>query len=511
MVVRLLAVDDAPPLFYLLEKLQTSIFGDSEAALRAVSVGAGVFSVAAVLWSARRRGSLADLWSAGFLTVATTGIFHSRQARSYGVLLLAGTGLVLSARALLFGQKRAGPLLAVSGATLCLTHHVGVVLVLTSLVLWPLGTSDRPSLKVWIGWHLPALLIWVLLWSGANTQLRVHEELNVWVAHYWQTHSLFLAPLYSLGLFLPVGLPPSELSVGFASQGSTSPLFTVLSLVFGAVCLGAAAPHRTRGERREFLLETGFLLLPLLALAVASLMVTPVYVLGRTDVLAYPAFVFLIGRGLARLPRKASWFFLAFWAALSVLSLAPSYGVGNTHLAKGIDRRLAASLGQSGLASEDWVIHTFMTAPTIEYYLERLGFSHQTAWYPLIAQENTASTYPTPADSSRAYLAEANNLFVRMNDALPEDADVWIFGSVVSITDETVAEVRESGSVTCEQIGYPVSLLVYTLVGRAPVRVPFLYHQDWVAGDRVVMRIPKRSWIPREDLETVEIVVKPIR
>lgn len=523
MMERLWAVDDAPPLFYILEKLQTSIFGDNEASLRSVSVGAGVLSVALVLWFARQRRAGSDLWGATFLAIATTGIFHSRQARSYSVLFLAATGLVLSARAMLSGQKRAGLLLLLSSSTLCLTHHVGVILVLTSLVLWPLGTKRRPSLRVWVGWHAPALLIWATLWLGASAQLQVHEELNVWIAHYWETHPIFLAPFLSLGLFLPVGLPSSELSVGFATQGNMSGLFTSVSLVFGMICLGAAAFYvsRSRGqphladrkleERHELLLETGFLLLPLLALMISSLIVTPVYVLGRTDVIAYPAFVLLIGRGLAGLPRKTSWFFLVFWAAMSLISLAPSYGIGNTHLAKGVDRRLAASLGQAGLAPDDWVIHTFMTSPTIEYYLERLGFPHQTGWYPLIAEQNTATDYPTSPDSSGAYFAEANELFVRMDDALPEDGDVWVFGVLTVLTDQTVAEVRTSGSVTCEQIGYPTSLLVYTLVGRAPVKVSFLYHQDWVAGERVVLRIPKETWIPREDLEAVDVVVKPSR
>lgn len=511
MIATLLRIDDAPPLYYLLQKASVALLGDSESALRTLSVVAGILSVGALLLMARCRRSSEDLWAAAFLAVATTGVFHARQARSYALLLLLALILVISARHMLQGGRRAGPFLALSACGLCLTHHVGILLVLTSLVLWPLGSSERPRLRSWIFWHVPALFLWGFFWIGAREQLHVHDQLNAWIAHYWETHPILLAPLYSLRLFLPVGLSIEELSVGFAAPGRVSVLWSAISILFGLVCVTAAV---TRGWRERFAvsgpiwIELGFLVLPLLALLVASLVTTPVYVLGRTDVLAYPAFVLLIGRGLANVPwRRAVPIFLMFWAAMSVISFGPSYGMWSPNLAKGVDRELARKLSDAGLAPRDWIVHTYMTSPTVEYYLDRFLTPHRSAWFPFDAGENTASGYPTPTDSLQVYLDQASQLIATMEQAMPPDGTVWIFG-LIGPDRVTRSRDPEVAMVTAEQIAYPVGLLVYSLVGRSPVPVALRYRQDWVAGDRVVLRIPRTSWVARENLPLFEIQVR---
>jgi 4-amino-4-deoxy-L-arabinose transferase-like glycosyltransferase len=510
MISMLLRIDDAPPLYYLLQKANVALLGDSERALRMLSVAAGIGSAGILLWTAQRRNSSEDLWAACFFAVATTGVFHARQARSYGLLLLLALVLVLSARHMLQGGARAGPLLALSACGLCLTHHVGFILVLTSLVLWGIGSDKRPRLRSWILWHLPALIVSACFWIGARTQLEAHIRLNAWIAHYWETHSILLAPLYSLSLFLPVGLPIEQFSVGFASPGRVSAVWSGVSLLFGLVCFATAGMHGIRKRNRvgeEVRVEVGFLLLPLLALQAVSFVTTPVYVLGRTDVLAYPAFVLLIGRGLASLPwRRAAPLFLLFWAAMSMFSLGPSYGLWNPTLAKGADRELAKRLSEAGLTSGDWLVHTYMTSPSIEYYLDRFETPHQAAWFPFDAGENTASDYPAPADSLDTYLDQACELIATMEAVVPRDRDIWVFGLVAPET-EAISRIRESGVATAEQIAYPVGLLVYSLVGRSPVPVAFVYQQDWVAGERVVLRIPQASWTSRDEIPPTEIRV----
>ena len=251
-------------------------------------------------------------------------------------------------------------------------------------------------------------------------------------------------------------------------------------------------------------MEAVFLFAPLLALLAASLLLTPVYVLTRTDAVAYPAFALLIGRGLANLPRRATWGILLFWVAMSLLLLAPTYGFGNLGLAKGADRRLARDMAAEGLARDDWVVHTFMTSPSIEYYLERMGAAHRTAWFPKVAAENIASVYPTPIDSLQAYVIEATELRRAMEASLPEDGAVWIFGLVEPSAAEAIARGIAPRALTVAQIGYPVSALVYSLVGTQRVRPVSIYVQDWVAGERVVLRIPRRSWVPRDRLPPIE-------
>lgn len=512
MIARLVRTDDAPPLFYILQKWTAALAGDSEAALRFVPALAGILAVAALLWLAVRRRAAAEAWAAAFMAIAAYGVFHARQARSYALLILLSTLLILSAREMLLGRRRAGPLLAICGCALCLTHHVAIALVLSSLVLWPLGTAGRPRLRSWVLWHAAPLAIWAIYWAAARSQFAVHVVLNPWTAHYWQTHPLGLAPLYSLGVFIPGGLPAAAGGAGFPISARMSVVWTVLSAALGLVCLLSAAllargrsglPHPTEG--REVALEAGFLFLPLLGLLAASLVITPVYILTRTDVLAFPAFVLLIGRGLARLSRGAAGGILCFWLLMSLAALAPSYGFGNPARAKGNDRLLAREMVADGLARDDWVVHTFYTAPPIEYYLGRVRAPHQVAWFPAVGENNPASAWPTPLDSLQAYLVEVADLRRAMEASLPEHGAAWIFGLIDPPTAETIRQGRAPETLTVEQLDYPVSVLVYSLVGTRPVRAVCVYDQDWISGLHVLLRVPRTSWVPSEELPPIEV------
>ncbi|MCC7143664.1 MAG: hypothetical protein IT349_16310 [Candidatus Eisenbacteria bacterium] len=503
--------DDAPPLFYLLEKLSTTIAGDAEPGLRLLSVLTGVGGVACLLWAALRTGASrasagvddpqlgsslgwsrrAYLWAAAFLAVATTGVFHARQARSYSLVLLLGIMLLLATRECLAGSRRARGVVALAALLLCLTHHVATILVLSSLLCWPLGPKGKPPLVVWIAVHLPALLASLWFWSVGQAQISIHHQMNQWIGHYWETHPLLLAPLLSLRLFTPIGLPGSEQSVAFPALDVVSPAWVGGSLGLAAVCLAAAL----RRNRRDVALELGFLFLPLSGLVLASLVTTPVYVLGRTDVIAFPAFVLLIGRGLAALPSRIGAAGLAFWVIASFTTLAPGYGLGSSPRTKGVDRRLAQEMTTSGLAPEDWVVHTFMTSPTIDYYLDRSATRHHRTWFPESAARNPASNCATPPDSLEAYREQARRLRRKLETSLPPDGAAWVFALIAPSPPGLSERVRHTRTIAASEMGYPVALLVHALVGNAAVPVSFVYRQDWVAGDRVVLRIPRSSWI----------------
>ena len=149
-----------------------------------------------------------------------------------------------------------------------------------------------------------------------------------------------------------------------------------------------------------------------------------------------------------------------------------------------------------------------MTSPSIEYYLERADVPHQTAWFPLVAAENTASDYPTPADSISSYVSQARRLRETIEAQLPETGDVWIFGLVAPTTEDDWGRVREAGVIDVGQLGYPVSVFLYQLVGMRSVPVAYAYRQDWVAGDRVVLRVPKQIWTPVDEIPDVRFEVR---
>jgi hypothetical protein len=475
MLTTLIRFDDAPPLFYLLVKLQLALTGNSEAAVRLIPAlaGAGAVSILLVRWmrSARR----ADFWAAAFLGAAVYGVFYARQARS-------------------------------------LTHHLGAVLLFVSLILWPLRRGRDLSLPRWLLWHALPLAIWAAWLVLSASQLRVHAELNSWMGAYWEGRSLLLAPLLSLGIFVPGVLPPSWLAVTFPVLRDASPLWPILSGIAAVICLGALGLRGRRGsapesgDGKDVWVEAAFALLPLVALTIASLLTTPVYVLGRTDAIAYPAFALLIGRGLARLPRAGAAVAWLFWTVLTLAVLAPSYGVGDAQRAKGADRQLALDLRTEGLTSGDWLVHTYLTAPSLEYYLERLGTQHGVAYFPEDAGQNPAAVQTAALDSLPAYLRQAFTLRSYLEPRLSERHSLWVLAVLgPRARPDLLRAVPPPGTVvTSSDLAYPMSLLVYAFCGTEPVPGARFYRQDWVGGNRVAVRIPRQTWVPLKDLPPVQ-------
>lgn len=145
----------------------------------------------------------------------------------------------------------------------------------------------------------------------------------------------------------------------------------------------------------------------------------------------------------------------------------------------------------------------FMTAPSVEYYLDRLDAPHHTAWFPSVAGKNIASPRPTPLDSLPAYLDDAFVLRRTLESAVPQDGAVWVFGVVDSATARGLMQEDGPKALTVEQVCYPASVLAYALVGGQPLSPVAIYSPDWVGGRRVVLRLPRSSWVPEDELPPI--------
>lgn len=512
------SLDDAPPLFYLLTHATTALAGRSEFALRLLPALAGAAAVAWLLLRARRLHERASAWAAGFLAVAAYSIFHARQARSYGLIFLLTLVAVLGARDLLLRPtRRAGLAVAVAGSLLVLTHNLGILVCLTSLLLWPLRLRPGLPLRRWLMWHAPPLLLWALYAALSTSQFRVHAEGNAWMGEFWRSHPILLAPLYSLGAFLPGALPRLAHAVPFPALGDGATGAQLISAAVGVAMLVAAfMPGWRRGpqasaagaadgiaERRGATIEAAFGLLPLGATLVVSLAWSPSYVLSRTDAIAFVPCALWLGRGLARVPRGVAVAALAFWAIVSLSVLAPSYGLGATGRAKGADREVARALLANGLRASDWVVHSYLTAPSIEYYLERAGAPHHVAYYPPDAGANPAAVRAVPADSLEACVREARALRARLEQAMPPDAAAWVLAVVDPSAVPTAAGLSPGA------LAYPTGILVYYLTGNRPLDPILGYRQDWVGGERLLLRLPREAWVPVESLGLVRLEDPP--
>jgi hypothetical protein len=71
------------------------------------------------------------------------------------------------------------------------------------------------------------------------------------------------------------------------------------------------------------------------------------------------------------------------------------------------------------------------------------------------------------------------------------------------------APPAERKTIDANAVRYPTSILVHSFVGLEPVSVAAEFRQDWVGGERVLLEIPRATWIDPDSLPSVEIQREP--
>jgi 4-amino-4-deoxy-L-arabinose transferase-like glycosyltransferase len=150
--------ENSPPLWYLIEWVDSRLLGTGEVALRLPSALAGIATVP-VAWAIGRElgGRRAALVCAALVAVNPLFVWYSQEARVYGLFVLMGSVAMLCfLRALHAPTRRNLAWFALTAALALLTHYFAVFL-LIPMVLWLLRerTSRRAAL---LACAVPALV-----------------------------------------------------------------------------------------------------------------------------------------------------------------------------------------------------------------------------------------------------------------------------------------------------------------------------------------------------------------
>lgn len=138
------------PLHFLLMKLSTGIFGDSEAALRLPSaLMSGLAVLPLMLLAARLAGRRAGLWAGLFWSLAPYAVSLGQEAWVYGTL--AGLGMLFAALALEVwrGSRKLFAPLVVVGAAGFYTSLLFGPFALAGLGLWP-AVPRESRCRAWV-------------------------------------------------------------------------------------------------------------------------------------------------------------------------------------------------------------------------------------------------------------------------------------------------------------------------------------------------------------------------
>ena len=375
---------DVPPLYPLLLRGWMALAGDSEVALRLLSALLGTLFVAASIWAGRELfDTRIGLWSGVCAAVSPMQIYYSQEARPYALVtvLLVATW-VLVWRALAVGTYARWALVSVAVAAVLYSHYLAILgLVPTAFLLIVRPARDsarRYAAAVAVGALL--LLPWIV-WSFVLT---AHPLQGVdWIREAWQRTPPLLAIPRSLEILhlgsekglLPITLkqfdtlayPPALRLLGVGTL--------ILVGVWVAGPWGNGALAIPRAGRRAAALSAG-VLFPLAVLWTVS-WVKPMYLAGRYDQLALPAFPLLLGLGLGKLqavPRVGPT--LAAVAALGLMiPVATKLFLFYRQPASNKEQsRLTAETLVERVADGDLVLFTDLRGYPVVYQLGRLGY-----------------------------------------------------------------------------------------------------------------------------------------
>ncbi len=342
--------DTHPPLYFLLLSAWRLLAGDTEFALRFLSVMAGTLIVPLGYVSGKRLFNReVGLWFAALLAASPFYWWYARDARMYTLLpmwALAGIYLIASGlQATPLSRKRlAGGVVCLMAAAL--THYTGVLLVAL------LG-----------GWLLAALWQrqrrWALIGLGAVALAAVPTIVfgiqRLTVADF-QEYRAFQEMLFETWNNLSLGL--SRVQMRPLEQLIIFPLLGLIGFI------GLA----WRRQWARLLLVAVWLFLPLLAFYLVSL-IKPAYVNPRNLSLALPAYLLAVALGLTLL-RRAAWPLaaIAFAVILIEFGAATYQQFTSPYLVKDDIRSLVQYLQAHYQPGDGVVLHDPIIGVTFNYY-----------------------------------------------------------------------------------------------------------------------------------------------
>jgi hypothetical protein len=386
-----LRVDTNAPLYFLLLKGWIAIWGMGPAAVRSLSALFGAGAVAGIglgLRACNARWSTA-LWGMALCAVAPLQLFYSQEARPYAMLsFFVVIAFWTFVRAVKFG--RAGDWAGHAAAALCglYTHHF--------FVPWMAGLGLallflRPPARIWKGalatWAIVAVLYVpgaILLWHQVDTSGGAD-----WIAKIWRQTPLLWAIPQSLESLSMGG----ELPVYFSGL-PLGPVWTWIGLVIVALAGGAAITSRESsrelGHWRWVLVILA--VWPLVFLWAYSALRHPIYVVGRYDICAQPAYLGLLAVGMAAMTdrRVGSTMARAFsalsWCLGCVLLILMGHLLGTRWSAptddQGHERTLRAEFLQRWTSDRDVMVCTELEAASTLYECRRRGIPGEVRTLP---------------------------------------------------------------------------------------------------------------------------------
>lgn len=436
-----LRFDAGPPLYYDLLHLWRCLFGESELALRSLSLllaaitTFGVYAFACRCWDRKTALAAACLFALAPLTIA-----YAQEARNYTLLaaLCLGFGIALM-QYLERGEKKSLAAAGLLGLALVYTHNMGWFILAAGGVYTFLAFPGQKRLFPLVGCGAAVVLFYLPWVPTLLAQMQNSERTIAWIRAFWSPWSI--AGTFSA--FIPGGFNPPYLQLPafpWRLQAINGLLFLV---VFALGCLAA---RRERDHRALSALV--FLFGGLLGPYCYSLFHSPIYLAGRTDYGLFPFGCLFVGYGMSRIPwRAAQWALLVWFIGIAVIIDARFVLREDP-----VSERDGILYLQKQIHPGDVLLCTGLTRPPFEYALADRGLIFQS--FPRDMETQLAHLNEAWYDKHIDGQNEAESVLRESLQSLPSGAQLWVIYSQ-RVINEPLYDLLDSGR--CGRIAASIS------------------------------------------------------
>ncbi|MGA2780310.1 MAG: glycosyltransferase family 39 protein [Smithella sp.] len=363
-IITRMSHDASPPLYYLLLHSWMYAFGETELALRSLSVLFGILLIIAVYFTGKRIFSeKVGLSAALIASVAPIHIMYSQQIRMYTLLPLMS--LMSMYYLLRFIQEKKISFLAGYGIFTILslfTHNYGIFLLPAQALLVLLFVRQRQMILWWFFSVVCICAVYAIWIPSLSGQISAVPKTG-WRDYFWNLYGFGGSLFMSAASFSPGGpLPP------YVPLNSMR-WMPVLPVVIMLLLLIASLIPLFNKKYDQWKTGVGWLavycFIPLISAGIVSYLHSNIYLPGRTDQLVFPAFCLLAAVGIQQFrPVFLRYAAVTLIMVCSLLTLYDYYRIdlqqGNKMIAQTIKERLAPG---------DTILCTSLTRGFLEYYL----------------------------------------------------------------------------------------------------------------------------------------------
>jgi uncharacterized membrane protein len=424
-----LARDGNPPGYYLLLHYWMNVVGDSEIAVRSLSLLVGSALPAAIYLFARRAfDSTTASFAAILSSVAPLHLYYSSQVRMYSLLPLLSLACFASLTAAIATNTTMRWVGVGIAAAVCMwTHNYGLF-VITALPVawWVLEPAKARSIRS-LCWALALGGILYLPWLPA-VRLQLGSPVADFIRPLFERqHVATTIPLAFLNLTAGSQYPDYLYSL---SNTWSAPWFGITWLILVSLLSLSALVRDPRRVHGATLVLT---LAPLLFALATSLFVKPIFLLGRYEIVVFPFLVLFIARGLAwssnavtvRAARSFGLILFALFITLAVIQIESYRKQAPNRIAE----RIAHAIGDVAQPGDRVIVTGLVRAP-VEYYLGRIGAavslhsfptsgSQHLGWYEPSEYKNRSAELSSEAARLVDDQARSSSLFLVAHAASP--------------------------------------------------------------------------------------------